>query len=109
MILLTGFLVTVGSLAFFTGRGEPGGLGLHTILLLASYPVDIFSGTLKALLYTAVPAAFVAAVPARLIDHPTWGDAVSLLLCSAAFGCLGWLTFTFGLRRYSSGSAWTRR
>jgi ABC-2 type transport system permease protein len=108
-VLLTGFLVTVGSLAFFTGRGEPGGLGLQAMLTLASYPVDIFTGTLKALLYTAVPAAFVAAVPARLIDHPTWGNAAFLLGVSGAFAVLGWLTFGLGLRRYTSGSTWSRR
>lgn len=108
-VLLTGFLVTVGSLAFFTGRGEPGGLGLNAMLLLASYPVDIFTGSLKALLYTAVPAAFVAAVPAQLIDQPTWHGAVSLLAISGTFALIGWSTFTLGLRRYTSGSTWSRR
>jgi ABC-2 type transport system permease protein len=107
-VLLTGFLVTVGSLAFFTGRGEPGGLGLQAMLTLASYPVDIFSGTLKALLYTAIPAAFVAAVPADLIDRPTWGNSVALVGISATFAVLGWLTFTLGLRRYTSGATWSR-
>ncbi len=107
-VLLTGFLVAVGSLVFFTGRGEPGGLGLHAILLLAAYPADIFTGTVKALLYTAVPAAFVAAVPARLIDQPSLADALWLLAAAAAFALLGWVTFTLGLRRYTSGSAWSR-
>lgn len=107
-VLLTAFLVAVGSLVFFTGRSEPGGLGLHAILLLASYPADIFTGTVKALLYTAVPAAFVAAVPARLIDQPSLADALGLLTAAAAFALLGWVTFTLGLRRYTSGSAWSR-
>lgn len=107
-VLLTGFLVTVGSLAFFTGRGEPGGLGLHAILLLSSYPVDIFGGALKTLLYTAVPAAFVAAVPASLIDHPSLGTALGFLAACVVFAVLGWGTFTAGLRRYTSGSAWVR-
>jgi ABC-type uncharacterized transport system permease subunit len=107
-VLLTGFLVAVGSLAFFTGHGETLGLGLHAMLLLASYPVDIFTGTLKALLYTAVPAAFVAAVPAQLIDHPTWPEAVTLFGVSAGFAVVGWSTFTLGVRRYTSGSMWAR-
>jgi ABC-2 type transport system permease protein len=107
--LLCGFLVAVGSLAFFSGRGEPGGLGFHAVMLLSSYPVDVFSGTFKALLYTAVPAAFVAAVPARLIDDPAWSGALALLGAAGAFVVLGWLVFSAGLRRYTSGSAWTRR
>jgi ABC-2 type transport system permease protein len=105
-VLLASFLVLVGSLAFFTGRAEPGGLGLHAILLLASYPADIFTGTAKALLYTAVPAAFVAAVPAQLIDNFSTDEVVALLSAATAFAVAGWLTFTLGVRRYTSGSAW---
>jgi ABC-type uncharacterized transport system ATPase subunit len=108
IVISAGRIIYDHSVSFFTGRGEPGGLGLQAMLLLASYPVNIFTGTLKALLYTAVPAAFVAAVPAELIDHPTWGEAVPLLAVSAIFGVLGWLTFTLGLRRYTSGSTWSR-
>ena len=35
--LLLGFLVTAGSLGFFTGRGEAGDMGFHAILLLSNY------------------------------------------------------------------------
>lgn len=106
--LLTGFLVTVGSLVFFTGRGQAADLGLHAILLLASYPADVFTGAAKALLYTAIPAAFVSAVPARLIDDFDASDAALLAGVAALFVILGWVTFGLGLRRYASGSAWGR-
>jgi ABC-2 type transport system permease protein len=107
-LLLGGFLVTTGSLAFFTGRPEAGDYGLHSMLLLAAYPADVFSGAPKLLLYTAIPAAFVASVPARLIDDPD--PALALGLGAAAVVCafVGWATFTLGLRRYTSGSTWTR-
>jgi ABC-2 type transport system permease protein len=108
VVLFAGFLVAIGSLAFFAGRGEAGGLGLHAMLLLSSYPVDIFRGSVKALLYTAVPAAFVAAVPASLIDRPTPLVAGAMLGAAGAFAVLGWSVFTVGLRRYTSGSAWSR-
>lgn len=106
--LLTGFLVMTGSLVFFTGRSQASDLSLHSVLLLASYPADVFTGATKALLYSAVPAAFVSAVPARLIDHFRVVDALALLGASAVFVLLGWLAFTVGLRRYTSGSAWGR-
>jgi ABC-2 type transport system permease protein len=106
--VLTGFLLAAGSLVFFTGRGQPGDLGLHAILLLASYPADVFTGTAKALLYTAVPAAFVAAVPARLVDRFNATEALSLLGAGCLFAFLGWALFTLGLRRYASGSMWGR-
>jgi ABC-2 type transport system permease protein len=106
--VLTGFLVATGSLAFFTGRGEAGEFGLHAMLVLANYPADIFTGVAKALLFTAVPAAFVASVPAKLVDDFDAGTAALLLAVAAASAVAGWATFTFGLRRYTSGAVWTR-
>ncbi len=107
-VLLTGFLVLTGSLVFVNGGGRAGDLGLHSVLLLASYPADVFTGATKALLYTAVPAAFVSAVPARLIDDFSVSDALLLLGAAGVFATLGWAAFTAGLRRYTSGSSWGR-
>jgi len=106
--LMTGFLVLTGSLSFFLGRSEGGELGFHAILLMGSYPVDLFAGVAKVVLYTIVPAAFVSSVPARLIDSFDVVEAMWLALAAAVFAFAGWLTFTVGLRRYTSGSVWTR-
>jgi ABC-2 type transport system permease protein len=107
-IVMAGFLITVGSLTFFTGRGEAGELGFHAIILLASYPVDIFAGATKAVLYTVVPAAFVAAVPATLIDDLD-ATRVAMFVAAAATCAIGaWAVFTAGLRRYTSSALWTR-
>lgn len=106
--VFAGFLVAVGSLAFFTGRGDDADTGLHAILVLATYPADVFTGAPKAVLYSLVPAAFVAAVPANLVDHFDVTTALTLGGAAAFFAVLGWGTFTLGLRHYTSGSAWTR-
>lgn len=106
--VLTSFLVITGSLAFFAGRSEGGELGFHAIVLLGSYPVDIFAGAAKVLLYTAVPAAFVSTVPARLIEHFEVAQAALMVAVAAGFAVAAWATFTLGLRRYTSGSVWTR-
>ena len=106
--LLLGFLVTTGSLAFFVGSGQSGDMGFHAILLLANYPAEFFGGPMKLLLYTAVPAALVAAVPATLVDDFDPVGAALLLTAGGVFLAVAWLTFTLGLRRYSSGSVWTR-
>lgn len=107
-VLLTGFLVLTGSLAFFIGRNEGGELGFHAMILLGAYPVDIFAGAIKVLLYTAVPAAFVSSVPAGLIEDFDIVNALWLIGVAGAFAGAGWATFTLGLRRYTSGSVWTR-
>ena len=106
--LLTAFLVLTGALAFFLGRSESGELGFHAMLLLGAYPVDVFAGTVKVLLFTLVPAAFVSAVPARLIDDFDWVRAIELVTIAAVFATAAATTFTLGLRRYTSGSVWTR-
>ena len=47
--LFTGFLVAVGSIAFFAGTGEVGDFGLNAMSALAPYPVDIVAGAPKVL------------------------------------------------------------
>jgi len=106
--LFTGFLVAAGPLSLFVGRNEAGELGFQTVLLLAMYPVDLFGGASKVLLYTVVPAAFVGAVPARLVDHFDPVLAAAALAAACLFALIGWASFTLGLRRYTSGSVWTR-
>jgi ABC-2 type transport system permease protein len=107
-VLLAGFLVATGSLSFFAGRNDIGELSFHSVLLFASYPVDVFAGAGRVLLHTVLPAAFVAAVPARLVEEFDPGAAAAVLAASATFAGLGWAVFTLGLRRYTSGALWTR-
>jgi ABC-2 type transport system permease protein len=106
--LLTSFLVLTGALAFFTGRSESGELGFHAMLLLGAYPVDVFAGAIRIFLFTVVPAAFVSAVPARIVDDFDAGDALGLATVAVVFAAAAGAVFTAGLRRYTSGSIWTR-
>ena len=109
-MVLTGFLVAMGSVAFFAGKGEAGDMGFHSMLLFSAYPVDIFTGAGKALLYTAVPAGFVAAAPSSLVDDFDGSDAAVLALAAVCFASLGAAMFTLGLRRYTGVSGrWTTR
>ena len=108
VVLLSGFLVATGSLVFFAGSGQVGDLSLHAMLLLANYPAEVFAGYTRALLYTAVPAAFVAGVPARLVDHFTLAKSAGLVTAAVVMAVVGWAVFSLGLRRYTSGSAWSR-
>jgi ABC-2 type transport system permease protein len=108
VVLLTGFLVLTGSLAFISGRDDVGELSFHAILLLASYPVDVFGGVAKVVLYTAVPAAFIGSVPAKLVESFDPLVALALAGAAAAFAAAGWAAFRLGLRRYTSGAVWTQ-
>ncbi|MEY2473208.1 MAG: viologen exporter family transport system permease protein [Actinomycetota bacterium] len=107
-VVLAGFLVAAGSLAFFAGRDDAGELGFHTMLLFGAYPVDIFGSSARLVLHTIVPAAFVAAVPARLVQHFDFGVAAGFVTAAVVFGTLAIVLFEAGLRRYTSGAVWTR-
>jgi ABC-2 type transport system permease protein len=107
--VLIGFLVLCGALTLFVGgRGEQADLGFNAILIFASYPLDLFGGATKLLLFTAVPAAFVTGVPARLVRSFDPAAAALLVLAAVAAMAAGATVFSFGLRRYCSGSTWTR-
>jgi ABC-2 type transport system permease protein len=107
--VMVGFMVALGALTLFVGgRGEQADLGFQAILILASYPVDLFAGATKLLLFTAVPAAFVTGLPTALVDEFRPGTAVALVAAAAAFLGLGLVAFQLGLRRYASGAVWTK-
>jgi ABC-2 type transport system permease protein len=96
--ICTGFLILMGALNLCVARSEAGDLGFHALLLTSSYPVDIFAGATKALLYTVVPAGFMTAASSQLVDE------FDSLLATVAVGTA---VFNVGLRRYTSGSVWT--
>jgi len=108
VITLAGFLVAIGSLAFWAGRNDVGDLGFQAMLVFSAYPVDVFGGVAKTFLYTVIPAAFVAAVPARLVLDFDPIAAALAAVAAAFFAGLGWVMFHAGLRRYTSGAVWTR-
>ncbi|MDX6377537.1 MAG: viologen exporter family transport system permease protein [Gaiellaceae bacterium] len=108
-VVLIGFLVSISSLTLFVGgRGEQADLGFQAILIMASYPLDIFGGPTKVVLFTLIPAAFVTGLPASLLRDFDLGTALALTGSAAFFSLLGITLFRLGLRRYASGAVWTR-
>ena len=105
--ICTGFLILMGALSFYVGRSEAGDLGFHALLLTSSYPVDIFAGATKVLLYTVVPAGFMTAAPSRLVDDFDLLLAAGTVGVAVATVAVGTTVFNVGLRRYTSGSVWT--
>ncbi|MEM8925788.1 MAG: ABC-2 family transporter protein [Actinomycetota bacterium] len=104
--VIMGFLILVGSTVFVAGRNEAGEMGFHALLLLSSYPVDVFTGGAKLLLYVVVPSAFVTSIPARMVSEPDTTMLVAMAAVAAVFASAGWAAFTLGLRRHTSGALW---
>ena len=107
-VVFVSFLVLLAASTFFAGgRDEHTELGFQAILMLSSYPPDIFTGATKLVLFTAVPAAFVSGLPTRLVDEFSITLIVTMLAVAGAFAVSAYAAFAAGLRRYRSGSVWT--
>lgn len=106
-LVLGSFLVLAGCTAFIGGRSDTGELGFHSIVLFASYPVDVFTGVMRVVLYTAIPAAFVSALPSRAVVEV---EPLPLIACfgvGLGLAATAALAFRVGLKRYTSGAIWT--
>lgn len=107
-VVFLSFLVMLGATTFFLGRGDHGELGFQALLILSSYPIDIFGGATRLLLFTAVPAGFVTGLPTRLVDDFSAPSALLMVAVAAGFAAAAYAAFAAGLRRYRSGSVWTQ-
>jgi ABC-2 type transport system permease protein len=103
--IFTAFMVILCSLAFFLGNTE--GLSQQmfgALVSFSTYPMDIFHGAVRLLLFTIVPAGFISFIPLQLLHRFTWtliGAMVgfTVLIVTIAVG-----VFELGLRRYESGN-----
>ena len=105
-VVLLSFEVLVQSLSFWIGNSEMlTNQAMNAMLTFSLYPINIFDGGGRFILFTIIPAAFVGAVPAEFVRAFSWPLLGEMLL--AALGLLSLALFTFyrGLRRYESGSA----
>jgi ABC-2 type transport system permease protein len=103
------FVVVLGSVTMVTGgRGEQADLGFQALLILASYPLDVFGGLTRLMMFTVVPAAFITGVPVHLVDQFRWTTLAGMLGVAVGSALLARAVFRAGLRRYRSGSQWTR-
>jgi len=106
--VFVGFLVLVNSLAFWMGGAkEVSGQALGALITFAIYPVTLFDGTARLLLFTVMPAALMGSVPAAFVRGFGWAELGLMAAGSATFLALAVLVFHHGLRRYESGSAIT--
>jgi len=104
-VLFVGFSVLSGSLGFFLGNSatltEQWRMAMVT---LSTYPATLFGGTVKFLLFTLVPAAFVTYLPVVALRELSLADAALTVAGSLAFLVLSAGVFYRGLRRYESGN-----
>jgi ABC-2 type transport system permease protein len=106
MTIFLSFLILVQSLAFWMGNSSLlSTQAINAMLTFSLYPITLFDGTAKFLLFTILPAAFMGAVPAEFVRTFTWTQLGQMLIAALTFLTLAIAVFRYGLRRYESGSA----
>ncbi|HTK11314.1 MAG TPA: ABC-2 family transporter protein [Ktedonobacteraceae bacterium] len=103
--IFTAFLIMLCSLAFFLGNTE--GLVSQVfgaLITFCTYPMDIFHGAVKLLLFTVLPAGFITFVPIQLLHQFSWPLLAVLIGVTLIFVLVAVGLFHLGLRRYESGS-----
>jgi ABC-2 type transport system permease protein len=97
--------VILHSLAFWLGDVESLARQVWEFLITFSlYPPPLFSGALRVLLFSALPAGFIGYLPAELLR--SFAPEALAATCTAALGyvLLARAIFRAGLARYASGN-----
>ncbi len=103
VFLSTGILVH--SLAFWLGSIQTVARQAWDFLIVfAGYPDTIFSGALRLVLYTLIPAAFVSWFPSSLVRDFSWPGLGMAVAGAFLYGAVSLLVFHRGLIRYASGN-----
>jgi ABC-2 type transport system permease protein len=98
--------VIFASLAFwFAGARSLSRDLMDFTLLVSTYPASIYSGWVKILAFTLLPAGFVAMAPVGLVRAPSWPAAALAVGGAAAYAALALAVFHLGLRRYRRGAS----
>lgn len=106
MVLFISVLVIVHSAAFWLGHADVlAAQAFNALITFSLYPLTMFDGVARFLLFTILPAAFIGAVPAEFVRSFSWTALGQLLLVTAIFLTLAIVIFHRGLRHYESGSA----
>ena len=110
MLLFISFGILAGSLAFYLGNAEETSRNLFMGLIsFSSYPLPIFQGIARIIIFTAIPAAFITGIPVQLLQEFNIWHFLGLILFTIAFLLISIWVFRKGLQRYESGSMITLR
>ena len=104
-LLFVGFSVIAGSLGFYLGNAEAlAEQWRGSLIAFSTYPIGLFEGKVKLLLFTLVPAGFVSGFPIEALQKLSLLHAAYSLGGALAIVAIAVLVFYHGLARYESGN-----
>lgn len=109
-LVLVSFWSLIGALSFFWGHNQGfAALARNAIVMFSTYPEYIFTGAVRVMLFTLIPAAFVAHMPLSLLREFTWTKAGIMLGATTILVLLARVIFSWGVKKYESGNLMVTR
>ena len=110
-VLTTSILTCVRLLSFWLGDiNNAAQKYTHSLFItLTIYPEKMFPGVIRFVMYTAIPAAYVAHVPVKLMKEFSFVGLIVMLIAAVFFVSLMFFLYNKGLKKYESGNGVTRR
>lgn len=105
-VIFCAIMITVHSLAFWLGNADLiAQQALMAVFTFSLYPITMFDGIAKFLLFTIFPAAFMGAIPTGFVRAFSWATLGQMLSVAVLALTVALVLFHRGLARYESGSA----
>lgn len=93
------------TLTFFLGNAERiAGMAFEGMINFCIYPDKIYTGFIRTLIYTAIPAGFVSHIPLQIFRSFNAGTLALLILAALGYAVLAFWLFRLGLKKYESGN-----
>lgn len=104
-IIMTAFVIILGSASFLVSKGDMLVQNLYTVLITVStYPEGIFKRFIKGVLFTIIPTGFIVYLPIRILFSFHLYYLISVFLFTGGITALAFGVFYKGLKRYSSSN-----
>lgn len=104
-LLMAAIGLTAHTLTFYFGDASiVGSMSQEFVVSFCIYPAGIYPRAVQLLMYSLIPAAFIAHVPLRLARNFTVGWLLVWLAASVAYCAFAVWFFYRGLKKYESGN-----
>lgn len=74
------------------------------LIMFSVYPQSIYTGGLRILIFTVLPAGFIGYMPVEALREGSWTKVVIVLGAAVVYTAIAVIVFKRGLVRYESGS-----
>lgn len=110
-VLTTSIITCVKLLSFWLGDiSNATQKYTHSLFItLTIYPERMFPDIIKFVMYTAIPAAYVAHVPVGIMKNFSFKGVAIIIIAAIFFVTLMFFMYSKGLKKYESGNGVTRR